>query len=189
MIQTKLNQMMSSLPFKEKKCKACSSTFKAYKSTAQVCSNTCAIQYARTKRMAIEKRESKVRLKQMEENLITIQQLVVKVQKVFNAYIRERDKNLPCISCSKPLVGKFDAGHYHNANNHWNVRFDERNVHGQCVYCNQHLSGNLINYRSGLLNRIGEQQLAELDSISGNTRKFTKSELYMILEYYRNKNK
>jgi len=180
---------MSSLPFKEKKCKACSSTFKAYKSTAQVCSNTCAIQYAKTKRIAIEKRESNVRLKKLKEDLLTIQQLVSIVQVVFNKYVRERDKNLPCISCSKLLVGKFDAGHYHNANNHWNVRFDERNVHGQCVYCNQHLSANLINYRSGLLNRIGEQQLAELDSIANETRKFTKSELYSIMAYYRNKNK
>lgn len=175
--------------FKEKKCKTCGGTFKAYKSTAQVCSNHCAIKLAETKRMAKEKREWNKRKKIMQEDIISIQQLVVKAQRVFNAYIRDRDKDKTCISCGKVLLGKYDAGHYHNANNHWSVRFDERNVHGQCVQCNQHLHGNLIKYRVGLLLRIGQEELDKLDSIANETRNFSKKELFEIIEKYKIKNK
>ena len=34
---------------------------------------------------------------------------------------------------------------------------DERNIHKQCVVCNQHKSGNLVPYRVELINRIGQE--------------------------------
>jgi hypothetical protein len=36
-----------------------------------------------------------------------------------------------------------------------NLRFNEHNVHKQCVHCNQHKHGNLIEYALNLPHRIG----------------------------------
>lgn len=118
---------------------------------------------------------------------MTITDWVLKVQEVFNTFIRLRDIGKTCVSCSTTLKGKYDAGHYHNANNHWAVRFDERNVWGQCVHCNRDLHANLIQYRKGLLERIGEEKLNELDELANTTRKYTIPELKELYQYYKSK--
>lgn len=124
--------------------------------------------------------------KKMQEDLETIQDLVKATQIVFNKYIRLRDKYELCISC-KQKPKKSNAGHYYNANNHWNVRFDENNVHLQCEHCNTFLSGNLINYRENLLKKIGAEEFNVLEGKSKVTRKFTKEELKEIIETYKKK--
>jgi hypothetical protein len=83
------------------------------------------------------------------------------------------------------LVGKFDAGHYYNANNHWAVRFDEQNVHGQCVECNQHNHGRLIEYGIRLEKLIGEDEFTILREKAYQLRKFTREELKEIIAYYK----
>jgi hypothetical protein len=110
--------------------------------------------------------------KKMQAELETVQDLVKAAQLVFNKYIRERDKNEPCISC-KQKPKKVNAGHFWNANNHWNVRFDEDNVHVQCERCNSYLSGNLLEYRTNLLIKIGAERFNQLESRAIVTRKFT----------------
>jgi len=122
-------------------------------------------------------------------DLMTIQDYIKLAQQVFNKYIRLNEIKLgnPCFSCRKPLTSKFDAGHFMNANNHWNVRFDERNVHAQCVYCNQHLHGNLLEYRKQLEFYYGSAWVAQLESDARKTRKFTKDELKEIIEIYKKK--
>ena len=117
---------------------------------------------------------------------MTVQDYVKIAQQVFNKYIRERDKGLKCISCGKKPL-KENAGHFFNANNHWNVRFDEYNVHLQCEHCNTFLSGNLINYRDNLIKKIGIEQYKELEERSNITRKFTVEELKEIINFYKNK--
>ena len=72
----------------------------------------------------------------------SIPQLIKLATIHFNKYIRQRDKR--CISCNAPTE---NAGHYFSAGNHASLRFDERNVHGQCIRCNKWLHGNLIEYR------------------------------------------
>ncbi|EBB1602925.1 recombination protein NinG, partial [Salmonella enterica subsp. enterica serovar Typhimurium] len=44
------------------------------------------------------------------------------------------------------------------------LRFDERNIHKQCVVCNQHKSGNLVPYRVMLIERIGIAAVDEIES-------------------------
>lgn len=122
----------------------------------------------------------------MKSDLETVQDVVKAAQIVFNKYIRERDKAQPCISCgSQPK--KENAGHFFNANNHWNVRFDEDNVHLQCERCNSFLSGNLIEYRANLITKIGQERFEQLESRARVTRKFTKDELKKIISTYKQK--
>ncbi len=61
----------------------------------------------------------------------------------FQIYIRQRDKDLPCISCNKSDA-KWDAGHYLKAEIYTKLIFNEDNIHKQCSYCNLQLAGNLI---------------------------------------------
>jgi hypothetical protein len=149
----------------------------------------CAMELAKVTRERKERQEWICRKREIKERDMTLTEWVKKVQVVFNSYIRERDRETNCISCERPLVGKFDAGHYHNANNHWSVRFDTRNVWGQCVKCNRDLHGNLINYRIGLIKRIGLEELSKLDEISKETRKYTIPELKSLYDQYRSEKK
>ena len=117
---------------------------------------------------------------------MTVQDYIKLAQQVFNKYIRLRDQGQNCISCQKPPK-KENAGHYYNANNHWNVRFNELNVHLQCEHCNTFLSGNLIEYRKYLINKIGLEQLTLLEAEANKTRKFTVNELKEIINTYKEK--
>jgi hypothetical protein len=122
----------------------------------------------------------------LKADLMTVQDYIKIAQQVFNKYIRLRDAGNLCISCQKKPL-KENAGHFYNANNHWNVRFDERNVHLQCEHCNTYLSGNLIEYRKQLINKIGIEQLTLLELEANKTRKFTIDELKQIINTYKKK--
>jgi len=130
-----------------------------------------------------DKKETKRKLDAMQ----TRPQLLKKAQTAFNAYIRARDKGKPCISCDKPLDGganTFDAGHYRSVGSAPHMRFVEDNCHGQCKHCNNWLSGNHVEYRKRLLDRIGERQLELLES-DNTLRKYTKEGLEEIAKHYR----
>lgn len=92
---------------------------------------------------------------------ISIPDLIAKARKRFHKFIRERDKNLKCISCG---TGKVEnAGHYYSAGHYPSLRFNEDNVSGQCISCNKWKHGNLIEYRKKLVLKIGIERLNKLD--------------------------
>ena len=117
----------------------------------------------------------------------TVQELTKLAQTYFNSFIRNRDRTKGCISCGSQLGQKFDAGHYYSMGGHKAVTFNEDNVHGQCVYCNQYLHGNLLNYQIGIQKRIGAERLIELSEKAHETRKFTRDELKEIISIYKQK--
>ncbi len=84
-------------------------------------------------------------------------------QVAFNRFIRTRDASLPCISCGRMHQGAHDAGHYLTTGARPELRFNEDNCHRQCVPCNQHLHGNLLLYRKGLIARIGSPAVEALE--------------------------
>lgn len=120
------------------------------------------------------------------QDLMTLSDYLKLAQQVFNKFIRLRDKDELCISCQKKPL-KENAGHFFNANNHYNVRFDERNVNLQCEHCNTYLSGNLIEYQRNLIHKIGIESYHELEADARKTRKFTKDELKEIITIYKKK--
>lgn len=107
------------------------------------------------------------------------------VQKVFNNYVRLRDQDKMCISCGKP--GN-QAGHYHSVKQYDSLRYNEDNAHVQCAYCNCFLHGNLIEYRKGLIDRIGKNRLLKLENLASeykrNGYKWTRQELTEIKQKY-----
>jgi hypothetical protein len=123
----------------------------------------------------------------------TIPSLLKLATKHFNAYIRKRDSketHFVCISCNKPkTLSQMHAGHYYSAGYHSSVRFDEDNVHGQCVHCNTFLHGNLINYKNNLLRKIGSDRMEELNIKVGFEKrsvfKWDRFSLIEIIEKYK----
>ena len=137
----------------------------------------------------VERAETKRKL----EAIKTIPQLIKEAQIEFNAYIRERDANQLCICCSQPLGagevgGAYDCGHYRSTGSAPHLRFDERNAHAQRKVCNRWGAGRAVDYRVGLVRRIGLAAVEALES-SNEVHKWAKDELREIKAHYRAKTK
>lgn len=76
-----------------------------------------------------------------------------KADRYFSAYIRKRDENKPCITCGK--YGKKDAGHF-ISRRFEATRFDEKNVHGQCIKCNRFEYGNQFEHGKAIDRLYGD---------------------------------
>ena len=150
----------ASLPaLKPRKCAVCPEKFQPQRSMQRVCGPSCAAEDAKRKREKQDRKdlaEGRLALKSRSAWL-------AEAQTAFNAFIRARDAHLPCISCGRFHTGSYDAGHYRSVGSMPALRFDEDNCHRQCVPCNQHKSGNVVEYRIGLVARIGAERVARLD--------------------------
>lgn len=165
------------------RCKNCKEKFEPKTFLQKYCFKDECIRVfvEKTKEQQWKKTKAKAKL-----DLMTLSDYLKLAQQVFNKFIRLRDKGNVCISCQKKPL-KENAGHFFNANNHYNVRFDERNVHLQCEHCNTYLSGNLLEYRTNLINKIGNSEFLILEAEARKTRKFTKEELKEIMAIYKKK--
>jgi len=181
---------------KPKTCKnpACRASFVPQRLGQAVCSPKCAlatveVQKAKEKKsLALAgRRDIKVR----KEALKTRGDHIREAQQAFNAYIRARDQAAGhlCISSGKPLDwsgNAVDAGHYRSVGSAPHLRFDERNCHAQSKQDNRFLSGNAVDYRIGLIARIGQEAVDALES-DQSVRKYTVDEIKVIKAAYRAK--
>lgn len=125
----------------------------------------------------IERYKAKLKEKR-EPNLAAFKKIV---QRKVNAYIRERDKDKPCISCNKMYELK-DAGHFVAQGSSGALRYHLDNLSGQCQSCNRFNHGNLIEYRISLVKRIGIERVEYLEDHRHDIKKWTKEELNEILK-------
>lgn len=154
---------------------------------ASVCSTPCAIEKAAQDRAKRERKEAAIR----REKLKTRSDYMKEAQHAFNEYIRLRDKDKPCICCDKPLGlgdvgGAFDCGHYRSVGSAPHLRFDERNAHAQRKQCNRYGAGRAVDYRIGLIRRLGLEAVESLEA-DQEPRKFTIEELKEIRATYKQK--
>jgi len=175
---------------KNRKCKNCKQEFKQLRPLQYLCGHSCALEYAKDKTK--QKQADKIKkinkeVRELKEKLKTKKDYEKELQTIVNKFIRLRDKDQPCISCEKPLNTKFDAGHFYPAGSYKNLRFNEDNIHGQCVACNQHRHGNLLEYRPRLIKRIGQDRTDELDRLRNIPAHFMIDELKELKEVYKEK--
>jgi hypothetical protein len=113
----------------------------------------------------------------------TISALLKQAQKVFNRWVRHRDRHRGCISCGAPIEV---AGHYYSAGHYSAIRLNELNVNGQCTRCNRYLRGNLINYRKGLVKKYGGKAVEKLELSADlrRSKRWTRFELEHIIRIY-----
>jgi hypothetical protein len=171
-----------------KKCKHCKEEFKPYRFNQKYCFKKECTRVFLDEIEANKKKAWNKEKKKRLEKLKTLKDYLNECQVVFNKYIRLRDQNKGCISCGASLVGiKFDAGHYYSVGSSPSIRFNEDNVHGQCVHCNRHLHGNLIEYTYRLPDRITQEKIEELSKLKNELKKYTIPEVKDLIEKYKKK--
>jgi hypothetical protein len=150
---------------KLKRCKVCAEGFAPMSSLQKVCGINCGIALHRIEKDKEFNAETRRLKKAVSENDVGLWR--DKAQKMFNAYIRQRDKNDGCISCDKPATwsgGLWAAGHYKTVGSRPDLRFNEDNVSRQCNFdCNQKKSGNVLAYRKKLIKKIGIERVEFLE--------------------------
>ncbi|MFZ3193719.1 MAG: recombination protein NinG [Moraxellaceae bacterium] len=188
-----------------KACRACATPFMATMPMQHACGIDCALALARAKREKAEAKQAKVEraVRRAEKKaglakLKTRAEYLKEAQAAFNAWIRERDHDLPCICCGSYGTGedwltggKWDAGHFLSRGSHPELRFDPDNCHKQLKSCNAGSSkyarkGRTVaeGYRERLIAKIG---LARVEWLEGphEPRHYTIEELQAITAHYR----
>ncbi len=180
------------LTVKLPKCAACRNEFVRLRPKQKACSPECAQQIAQDTRLKGERRDDKAK----RESLLTRADWLKRAQVAFNAYIRARDQAAghPCICCGQPLdwgaVGvrghSVDAGHYRSTGSAPHLRFVEANCHAQRVVCNRHGAGRAVDYRIGLVKRIGPGLVEQLEA-DQTPRRYSIPDLQELVTLYRAK--
>lgn len=174
-----------------KKCRICKQPFEPANSLHVACSMPCAREHARLKTEKKAEKEAKARRKRDRERLEELKpvsRLLSEAQLEFNAYIRERDRDQPCISCGARDAGQWHAGHYRSRGAAPELRFHLNNCHKQCAQCNNFESGNIIEYRKGLVDRISEDRVKWIEG-PHEPKKWVREEVIALKREYREKTK
>jgi hypothetical protein len=148
----------------------------------------CAIEHGKVKAKKVKEKADKQahtkKKKELKDNDKSFQ--LKKTQSIFNQYIRLRDGDANCISCGRFHTGQYHAGHYRTVGANPELRFDDRNCHKQCAPCNNHLSGNIVNYRINLLSRFGVDFVDYLEG-PHEPKRYTIQDLKEIQQTYSRK--
>lgn len=169
------------------KCKVCRIPFQKRNSMHIACSPCCALKLAKV----VREKKAKADYKARKEAVKTRSDYIKEAQTAFNSFIRERDKQAGhnCISSGNALDWSgngVDAGHYRSVGSAPHLRFDERNVHAQSKRDNRYGAGRAVDYRIGLISRIGLEAVESIEA-DQEPRKFSIDDLKAIKALYRAK--
>jgi len=172
---------------KTKKCKICPEKFTPRTTTQTVCSPKCALQLAKQLSSRKQKQQEKAERAAWNKRKADVKPLKHwedATQRVVNDYIRERDRDLPCISCGTWITVQWEAGHFRSRGAASHLRYNEDNIHKQCHRCNAELSSNAIPYRAELVVKIGSERVEALEN-NNTPHRYTREELKSIRMHYR----
>jgi len=109
----------------------------------------------------------------------TIQSLIKSMDRVFSTFICLRDADeygmVKCITCTKRYrwnTEKIHAGHF-MSRNHLSTRYHEKNVNGQCNYCNAYCSGEQFLHGQAIDLKYGRGTAKVLTDLSRTESKTT----------------
>jgi hypothetical protein len=147
---------------RSRKCKQCKQPFVPSLPGALVCGSLCAELYALALKAKAERRADRAR----KDAATPVRVLADRAQEVMNRYCRIRDAFQSCISCDRPSSwgGQWHASHYKSRGANSALRFHLWNLNKSCSVCNNHLSGNIGEYRPRLVVRIGARKVDALDA-------------------------
>jgi hypothetical protein len=166
------------LPTSRCKAKGCRVKFVKLSMNHRACSVECAIAVrAQDKAEEARKEAREYRAKLADSKKLS--HWVDLTERVVHRYIHARDRGLSCISCGTRSTVQWEAGHWLTKAARPEIRFDPRNINLQCHRCNEHLSGNQAAYRIGLVAKIGEDAVKELEG-PHPTAKYTREGLAAI---------
>lgn len=162
---------------KPKTCKSCRTKFTPVRPLQRVCSPSCAFKVAEQARAKEEARK----LRERKEQAKPLTALANEAQAAFNALRRHEDllAGYGCISCGTHNAIQWHAGHYRTVKAAKQLRFERDNVHLQCSQCNNHDSGNVVEYRINLVKRIGVERVEALES-NNEVKRWSREELLQV---------
>lgn len=166
------------------KCAICRAPYERRYLSHKTCGDP--ICRAEQKRQEALKKADRAELKARKEKIKSRSDWAREAQSAINAFIRERDRDLPCVSCGRHHTGQYHCGHFLSRGAHPELAYEEMNLAKQCAPCNTHLSGNQINFRKGLIERIGIFNVEWLEG-PHEAKKYTAEELREIRDHYRAK--
>jgi hypothetical protein len=172
-----------------RKCavKGCANRFQARNISHKCCGAECAEIYAVAERKHLDAKQTRERKAAMK----TRSDWLKEAQIVFNQFVRLRDQlaGHACISSGRPLDwsgNAVDAGHFRSVGSAPHLRFNEDNCHAQSKHDNQYKSGSAIDYRLGLIARIGLARVEALEA-DQTPRHYTIDDLKQIKATYKAK--
>lgn len=176
-----------------RKCVVCREPFAPRSMTHKACGPECAtvhgIKVAAAQK-AKAQRQERAQDKVKRDSMKTYPELVRDTQKAFNEFVRLRDAGQPCICCGRETTKVsglhthgWDCGHYRSTGSAPHLRFNEDNAHRQLVFCNRNRSGNAVEYRIGLIARIGLERVEALES-DNRVRKWSSDDLRAMKAEY-----
>jgi len=172
----------------KRKCKYCGEKYEPKFNSLEPCpKKECKVLFfsdnqakiiARAKKQA--EKQDKLAKKEAKDSMKSYSQRVAEAKVIFQRWIRKRDNGKPCISCGSTKSTVWDAGHYKKAELYSGVIFNELNTNLQCGKCNRYLGGNELNYRIGLIKKIGEEAVKELEELAQKTMRYKWSDEELI---------
>jgi len=114
------------------------------------------------------------KVEKLDKETKTLKASLINTRMQVHAYVRERDKGKPCVSCGCDWNNNFQAGHYYKAETFETLKFNLENINGQCQKCNLFLDGNFDNYGLNLPSRIGIDKFNELTKLAEVDKHFSK---------------
>jgi len=173
-----------------KPCEVCGKEFIESRMGQKVCGWKCAEKVPKIARKAVKvaKQVERAADKVLGEKQKKLPKLKSEAQVPFNAYCKERDRQAgyPCISSGKALDwsgNRTDAGHYRSVGAAQHLRYNEDNCHAQSKHDNRWLAGNAVDYRLGLVARIGLERVEALEN-DNVPHKWTREDLTFIKALY-----
>lgn len=156
--------------------------------SAWVAATVQKLERAAAKRAKATKKAEIATTRARKQALKRIPDLIKEAQTAFNAYVRARDEKEACICCGRfPMSDawhSWDCGHYRSTGSASHLRFNEDNAHRQLVICNRHGAGRAVDYRIGLIARIGLARVEALEA-DNTPHKWQRDELISIRDHYR----
>jgi hypothetical protein len=169
-----------------RKCaiKTCRTPFVPRSMTHKTCGEECALALVEQEKATRIRKEKQAGLAALK----TKRDWLREVQTVFNQFIRLRDMlaGHACISSGRKLDwsgNAVDAGHYRSVGSAPHLRFNELNCHAQSKHDNQYKSGNAVDYRLGLIARIGLEAVEMLEA-DQTPRNYTIEDLKAMKAHY-----
>ena len=118
--------------------------------------------------------------KQKTKGIVKTSDLKKTTQRIVNKWIRERDKDQPCLACGR-FQDKQDASHFLASGSSGYLRYCPINIHNTCYACNRYKHGNLLLYRIGLVKKIGLESVEWLEENREKLHKYTTEQLKAII--------